>query len=93
MDLLGVQKDLDQAKKDLADALDRIAILEAQTAKDVSLIAGTILAGVTPLLKSAVDAVNTITLTVNATAVELQAIVRRLDGANLTLALGPEAPQ
>jgi hypothetical protein len=93
MDILGIQKDLDTTRAALNQALDRIAQLETQTAKDVDAIASKVIGGLSPLVKEATDAINTVALTVNATATIAQNVIRRLDGATATLKLGPEIPE
>lgn len=69
-------------------AADRMDKLESTAAGDTKAIVTQILEG----LKPVTDAVNTVALTVNATATEIQQITRRLDGAKLTLTLAPEVP-
>ncbi len=65
--------------------------LESKTAADVQTIADAVINGLKPMIKDAVDAVNTVTLTVNASVVEVTALARRLDGSTVRFALGPES--
>ncbi len=73
--------------------MNRIDTLEAQGAKDVNAIADKIIAAVGPKVDAAVEAVNTLTLTANASVVEVTALARRIDGASATFKLGPEVGQ
>ena len=102
-DLLGLSKLPDEVKPIVQALMDRVdalelklagdvQALEAKTALDVQAIADKVIAGLSPLVTQAVDAVNTVTLTVNASVVEITALARRIDGAKLTVTLGPEIP-
>ena len=68
----------------LSALMDRIAALEAQTAKDTEAIADKVIAALVPQLQA-------LTQTANAVAGEAMAIIRRIDGAAVTVKLGPEA--
>jgi len=63
--------------------MDRIAQLEAQTAKDVDAIADKVIAAMVPQAQA-------LTQTVNAVADQAMTLIRRLDGAQVTVKLGPE---
>jgi hypothetical protein len=101
MDPLGLQADIAKTQAALNAALDRIAALEAQTAKDVSAIADKVLNGVLPEVQAmrvslaagidkAVDSVNQLSLVASASVTEALALARRIDGAKFILA--PEPP-
>ncbi len=70
--------------------MDRVMQAEAQSAKDAAAIADRVLAGLAPMVQQAVDGVNTLTLTVDASVQEIVGLARRIDGAKVTIALGPE---
>jgi hypothetical protein len=90
MDLLGLQSALDKTNTDLAAALDKITALEVKAATDTQATAQLVLDGLKPLVQDAVNAVNTVTLTINASVTEITALARRLNGAEVKLTLGPE---
>jgi allophanate hydrolase subunit 1 len=92
MDILGLEKLPAEAQPIIKQLLDRVDALEAQSAKDISAIADKVIAGLGPKVDEVVTAVNTITLTVNASVVEITALARRIDGAKLKFELGPEIP-
>ncbi len=70
----------------------QMTVLETKSALDVNAIADKVLAGLKPMVEQATGAVNTMTLTVNASVVEVTALVRRIDGASMRFSLGPEIP-
>lgn len=70
--------------------MDHIAQLEAQTAKDVDAIADKVIAGLTPSVNQAVAAVNTLTVTASAAVTEIVNTARRINGAKITVDLGPD---
>ncbi len=72
--------------------IDNISQLETKTAGDIQAIADKVIAGLQPMVKEAVDAVNTLTLTANASVVEITGLARRIDGAQMKFTLGPEIP-
>lgn len=96
MDILGLKQAAAQLPAELqafATALiGSLEGLETKTAGDVQAIAGKVIAGLQPMVKQAVEAVNAATLTVNASVVEVTALARRIDGASLKITLGPEIP-
>jgi hypothetical protein len=69
----------------LATLLDRIDALEAQTAKDTKAIADEVIAALVPQAQA-------LTQTVNAVANQAMTLIRRIDGASMTVKLGPEIP-
>ena len=77
-------------QKDFAPFIDQAAALESKTALDVNQIVDKILAGVMPRIDRTCEAVDTLTLTVGASAQELLTTARRIDGATVTVKLGPE---
>lgn len=83
-----------QADATAKTLIDRIAALEAQSARDVNAIADKVIAAVLPEVQKTRGSIETcldnITLTVNASVTECLAMARRLDGANMTFKLGPE---
>lgn len=95
MDPFNLQRTVDDLTAKLAAQEERVAALEMQfeqqAAKDVSAIAKQVIDGLNPLVKEATDAINTVALTVNATATIIQIVVRRFDGA--TFKLGPEVSE
>ena len=99
MDLLGIQADLAKTEQALNAALDRIAALETQMAKDINSIADKVISALLPEVQASRAALiagiekitasaDTLTLTVNASVTEALALARRIDGA--TFKLGPE---
>lgn len=74
----------------LSALLDRITQLETQTSKDVDAVADKIIAALTPIVKQAVDAVNTLTVTASSAVGEIVNTARRVNGAKLTIELGPD---
>ena len=88
MDLLGVQADLTKTQAMLQEALDRIAALETQSAKDLDTLATKVIDGLSPMVKQGVDAINTATIAVSNGINEVVTLARRIDGA--TFKLGPE---
>jgi hypothetical protein len=74
----------------LTAVMDRLAALEAQGAKDSQILAQQVIDGVKSAIQPAVEAVNTVALTVNASVTEITALARRIDGATFTAKLGPE---
>lgn len=93
MDLLGLKALPAEVQPIIEHLLDRIDALEARASQDVDRFADKIIAAVGPKIDSAVDAVNTITLTVNASVVEITRLARRIDGASAIFRLGPEIPE
>lgn len=96
MDILGLKQvaaTLPTELQTFATALiESISQLETKTAGDVEAIADKVIAGIQPMVKEAVDAVNTVTLTINASVVEITGLARRIDGAEMKFTLGSEVP-
>lgn len=72
--------------------IGQLTVLETKAAVDVQAIAAQILTGLQPMVQQTTEAVNTMTLTVNAGVMELTGLARRLNGATVTVTLGPEVP-
>lgn len=89
-DLLGVKADIKAAGDVGQDLIARVAALEAQSAKDVNAIADKVIAALTPLVKEGVDAVNTLTITSSNAVDQALRLLRRVNGAAITVTLGPE---
>ena len=64
--------------------------LETKAAKDESAIAQQVIDGLAPMVKQAVDGVNTLTLTLDASVQEIVTLARRIDGMSVSVKLGPE---
>lgn len=96
MDPLGIQSALKAAPAELQPLLDhlldRVDALETRGVDDVKSIASQVIAGLSPMVKQATDAVNTLTIVASASVTEVTALIRRIDGARFTLKLGPEIP-
>ncbi len=96
MDLLGLKEvaaKLPAEMQEFATALiSSVTELETKTVADVQAIADKVIAGLQPMVKEAVDAVNTLTLTANASVVEITGLARRIDGARMQFSLGPVIP-
>lgn len=97
MDLLGLQNSVTQMQKLLDDQQAKILQLESQTARDVNVIVDKVLAGVMPRVDAAAaevqgvrEAVELMTTTISAAVTEALGVVRRLNGASVTMQLGPE---
>ena len=75
---------------DIKLLMDRIDALEKQGAADGRSIAAEVIAELKPMVQQAVDAVNTLTLTAGASVQLLTATAQRIDGATITINLGPE---
>ena len=82
--------DINQLGTVVSGLMDRIAALEAQSAKDTNAIADKLIAAVLPVIQAAGASVDTMTLTVNASATEFLRLAKRIDGAKLVL--GPDVP-
>ena len=67
----------------LSALMDRIDALEAKEAADLNALADKVIAALTPQLQA-------ITQTVNAVADQAMTVIRRVDGAQITVKLGPE---
>lgn len=67
----------------LTALMDRIDALEAKEAADLDALADKVIAALTPQLQA-------ITQTVNAVADQAMTIIRRVDGATVTVKLGPQ---
>lgn len=74
----------------IRELFDRVDALETKGAADVQAIADKVIAGLQPMVKEAVDGVNNLTVTVGVSIQEVTALARRIDGAKLTVTLGPE---
>ena len=74
----------------ITQILQSITALEAKAAADESAIAKQVIDGLTPMVKQAVDGVNTLTLTLDASVQEIVGLARRIDGASMKITLGPE---
>lgn len=89
MDPLGIQKAMAAAPAELQPLIqylmDRTDALEAQAAKDTEAIADKVIAAVVPLGQAMVQTVNNV-------ADEAMTLIRRFDGASMTVKLGPEPP-
>ena len=77
-------------QKDFAPFLDQASALESKTALDVNQIVDKVIAGVMPRIDKTCAAVDTLTLTIGASVQELMTTVQRIDGATVTVKLGPE---
>lgn len=89
MDPLGIQKAMAAVPAEVQPLIqylmDRTDQLEAQTAKDTRAIADKVIAALVPQVQA-------MTQTVNAVADQAMTLIRRLDGATVTVKLGPEPP-
>lgn len=70
-----------EARPLIAEIMDRLGALEAQTAKDTEAIADKVIAALVPQVQA-------VTQTLNAVADEVLTVVRRIDGATITVRLG-----
>lgn len=99
MDILGINNKLDE----LTTRLDRetsnltakvgamAAALETQTAKDVKSITDGLVAAILPEVAAVRASIDQAVLVINASVTEVTALVRRIDGAQVTVKLGPES--
>jgi hypothetical protein len=85
--VLGADAAADHA---ILEAKDAAIAVESKTVADANEIADKVIAALTPRIDKAVDAINTVTLTVDASIVETLALLRRIDGAKVVLTLGRE---
>jgi hypothetical protein len=94
MDILGIQEKLEQMVALLNQQQDRIAQLEAQVSKDLNAVVDKVLAAMLPEVQAMRGSVDQAVLVVSASATEAMGLVTRtiarLDGAGITLKLGPD---
>ena len=88
MDPLGLSKLPAEFQPVISGLMDRIDALEAQSAKDTQAVADKLIAALTPMVKEAVDSVNTLTVTVATSVDEALGLLRR--GVVAKVEWGPE---
>lgn len=74
----------------VGDAKDAAIAVESKTVADANEIADKVIAALMPRIDKVVDAINTTTLTLDASITEVLALCRRVDGTTVTVKLGPE---
>ena len=88
MSLTGVTEAAATIPADIKLLMDRVDVLEAQSAKDTQAVADKLIAALTPMVKEAVDSVNTLTVTVATSVDEALGLLRR--GVVAKVEWGPE---
>lgn len=94
MDILGLQKTVDELTQKVSDLETKAATLatalESKTAADVNALADKILAGLRPMIDKVTTSVDTFTITSSNGINEIVSLARRINGAAIRFELGPE---
>lgn len=90
MDILGLQNAVNKLQQTADEQQQKIATLESQVAKDVNQIADKVIAAVMPEVEKLRQSFDSLILVVDASVTEALGVVRRINGASVTVKLGAE---